>query len=88
MKSELLPRVITPVVWLEAPDWLTLEGVSFLTGYDVATVHWLADDGAFDLRDDGLIDKASVREFQEALLEVQWLTSPPLSGLQPKRRRT
>jgi len=63
-------RVITPVVWLEAPGWLTPAEASYLSGYDVETVRWLAEDGGFDTRDDGLIDKASIREFQEALLEV------------------
>jgi hypothetical protein len=80
-------RVITPVVWLEAPDWLTLEEASYLSGHDLDTVRWLANDGAFDLRDDGLIDRASLREFQEALLEVLWLTSTPPSGLQPRKRQ-
>jgi hypothetical protein len=41
-------------------------------GYDLATIHELMTIGAFDLRDapDGatLIERASLREYQEALL--------------------
>jgi len=39
----------------------------------VNTLHWLIQDGALDTRrvgDTWLVEKASLREFQEALLEI------------------
>ena len=66
-------RIITPIVWLEFPDWLTPAQASYLSGHDADTVLWLIEDGAVETRCDGdawLIEKASLYEFQEALAEV------------------
>ncbi|NLF03351.1 MAG: hypothetical protein GX601_20510 [Anaerolineales bacterium] len=63
-------RVITPVVWLEAPDWLTIEDACYLTGWDAAAMQEIISEGGVDLNDEGLIAKDSLYEFQEALLLV------------------
>ena len=68
-----MPRVVTLVSWAFAPEWLTVQEASELSGHDVDTLHWLIQDGALDTRCVGntwLVEKASLREFQEALLEV------------------
>ena len=69
-------RIITPVVWLESPDWLTPEQASYLSGHDLETVHWLIEDGGVDARRDGgtwLIEKESLHDYQEALaLVLHW----------------
>jgi hypothetical protein len=62
-------RIVTPVVWAFAPEWLTVREASELSGYDEATIRWLIQDGALDTKQ-GLIEKASLREFREALWEV------------------
>jgi hypothetical protein len=63
--------------WAFAPDWLTLEVSAFLSGHDLDTIRALILDGGVDAKQDGsdwLIDKGSLYEFQETLLEVwQWL---------------
>jgi len=67
------PRIITPVVWLSAPDWLTIEQACYLSGHDLDTMRWMIEDGAVDTRIEGntlLIEKRSLWEFQEALVEV------------------
>jgi hypothetical protein len=66
-------RIITPVTWLAASDWLTIQQAMALSGHDADTVKWLILDGGVDAKRDGdtwLIDKASLHEFQEALAEV------------------
>ena len=66
-------RVVTGVSWAFAPEWLTLEEASYLSGHDVDTLRWLIHDGGVDAKRQGdtwLIEKASLREFQETLLEV------------------
>ncbi len=66
-------RVITLVSWAFAPEWLTLEEASWLSGHDVETLRWLIHDGGVDAKrqeDTWLIEKASLREFQEILLEL------------------
>ncbi len=66
-------RTVTPVSWIAAPEWLTVQEACDLSGHDVETVQWLIRDGAVEARyEDGrwLIEKASLREFQEALLLV------------------
>ena len=73
--SEVRPvtRIVTMVTWIAAPEWLTIGEASYLTGHDPETVRWLIDDGAFEVRREGgawLIDKVSLREYQETLLEV------------------
>jgi len=66
-------RIVTPVTWAFAPDWLTVEQASYLSGHDEDTVRWLVEDGSIDTRLDGLIDKESLHEYQEALaLVLHW----------------
>jgi hypothetical protein len=76
-------RIVTPVVWAFAPEWLTVREASELSGYDEATIRVLVQDGALDTKR-GLIEKASLREFREALWEVlHWHDDrePPASRL-------
>jgi hypothetical protein len=66
----------TLVTWLAAPDWLTLSEAAELMGpeYDVSAMLGLMQIGAVDWEDfDGrlLIEKQSLREYQEALWEVR-----------------
>ena len=69
-------RIVTPVTWAFAPDWLTVEQASCLSGHDEDTVKWLILDGGVDAKRDGgawLIDKASLHDYQEALaLVLHW----------------
>lgn len=63
----------TLVAWAFAPEWLTVEEASSLSGHDPDTLHWLIEDGALDTRRQGetwLIEKTSLWEFQQCLLEV------------------
>ena len=63
---------VTLVAWAFAPEWLTIEEASTLSGHPLDVLNWLIEDGAIDTRHDGrwLIEKASLREFQETLAEV------------------
>ena len=66
-------RIVTPVSWIAAPEWLTIQEACELSGHGVDTMRWLTQDGAVDTKREGdawLVEKASLREFQEALLEV------------------
>ena len=66
-------RIATPVNWLYAPDWLTLEEVCFLSGWDQDSMLEIVNDGGVDLNLDGLIEKESLWEFQECLaLVLHW----------------
>jgi hypothetical protein len=71
--NERLPSLVD---WVFSPDWVTPEQAAFLMGrgYDLATIHELMTIGAFDLRDAPgggyLIERASLREYQEALLDL------------------
>jgi hypothetical protein len=68
--SPTTPRVASGIDWAFAPDWLTIEEACFLSGHDRgAMLEIIAEDGV-DLDDDGLIDKRSLWEFQEALVEA------------------
>jgi len=67
------PRIITPVVWLEAPAWLTVEEACWLTGHDRDAMLQIIELGGVDAEHDGetwLIEKESLYEFQESLAEV------------------
>lgn len=64
------PRIITPVVILEAPDWLTFEQAVWLSGWDRDIMAHIVEIGGVDLNDAGLIDKESLLEFQETMLEI------------------
>ena len=66
-------RVISPVVWMCAPDWLTVEEACDLSGWNRASMLEIIDEGGVDLDNDGLIEKRSLSEFLEALaLVVHW----------------
>ena len=73
MNDDRLPSLVDFIL---APAWITPEQAAFLMGrgYDLAAIHELMAIGAFDLRDapDGgfLIERASLREYQEALLDL------------------
>jgi hypothetical protein len=43
-------RIITPVTWLAAPDWLTVSEAAWLSGHDPETTGWLIQDGDVDTR--------------------------------------
>lgn len=63
-------HVATPVDWLFAPDWLTVEQACTLSGWDTASLLEIVDEGGVDLNNAGLIHKGSLLEFQETLAEV------------------
>jgi hypothetical protein len=70
-------RIITPVTWLFAPEWLTVEQACELSGHDRGVMLHIVETGGVDLKDtdDGtvLIEKRSLYEFQEALaLVLHW----------------
>jgi hypothetical protein len=64
----------TPLTWALAPDWLTPGQAGYLTGHNsLDYVQWMIDDDAVDLDEDGLIEKRSLWDFQEALaLVLNW----------------
>ena len=69
-------RIATPVDWLFAPEWLTIEQACFLSGLDAATMAKIIREDGVDLDDDGRIEKQSLLEFQEAMLDVlNWCPS-------------
>jgi hypothetical protein len=61
------------VSWIFAPDWLTLAEAERLSGYDRELLRFLIRDGGVDAechRDRWLIEKRSLRDYQEALVLV------------------
>jgi excisionase family DNA binding protein len=74
MAGAAMAQVVTLVSWAFAPDWLTIEEASTLSGHDADTLRRLIEDGALDARRNGdgwLIEKAALREFQEARLAAR-----------------
>ena len=66
-------RTASPVEWAFAPDWLTVEQARYLSGWDAASMLEIMDVGGVDLNHDGLIEKQSLGEFQEACaLVLHW----------------
>jgi hypothetical protein len=65
-------RIATMVDWMFAPEWLTIEEACFLSGRDRGTMLHIVDIGGVDLKDDDeiLIEKQSLHEFLETLVEV------------------
>jgi hypothetical protein len=61
-----MQRMVTPVHWTFPPEWLTVEQACFLSGWDIDTMLEIAGKGGVDLNLDGLIDRESLHEFQEA----------------------
>ena len=65
--------MVTPVTWAFAPEWLTVRQACTLSGWDVATMAQIIAEAGVDLNDEGLIDKNSLWEFQDALaLVLHW----------------
>ncbi|MCK9598098.1 MAG: helix-turn-helix domain-containing protein [Sphaerochaeta sp.] len=65
---------VTLVTWAFAPEWLTIAQAMELSGYDEETMAWLVQDGALESKQEGdtwLVEKASLWDFQEALLDVR-----------------
>jgi len=65
--------IVTLVTWVFAPDWLTIEEAAMLVGHDEDQVREWAELGYVDaelVNGQWLIDKESLRDFQEALFEV------------------
>ena len=71
-----MERRITPVTWALAPEWLTISEAAELSGFEPELLEWLIEDGGVDAEQFGdrwLIDKSSLREYQEALaLVANW----------------
>lgn len=76
MIQTVQPRIVTPVVWLEAPEFLTPEEASALTGHSDSFIQRMIDADAVELVEAGdgyLIEKESLYEFQESLaLLLHW----------------
>ena len=63
-------RIATAVDWIFAPEWLSIEQACFLSGFDPATMAEIIRENGVDLDGAGRIEKQSLAEFQEALLDV------------------
>ena len=63
-------RVATMVDWMFAPEWLTVSEACRLSGHDRGTMLHIVDVGGVDTNDQGLIDRWTLYEFQETLVEV------------------
>lgn len=65
-------RIITPVTWLEAPEWLTPEQAAALTGHSLENIQAIVQDGGVELKDGDcvLIEKGSLYDFQETWVEL------------------
>jgi hypothetical protein len=63
-------RIASPVDWLFAPEWLTVEQACELSGWDSVSLLEIVAQGGVDVDDAGLIEKQSLYEFQETLAEV------------------
>jgi hypothetical protein len=61
-------RIVTPVTWLAAPEWLTVDEACHLSGRDRGTLLFWVSDGDVDTNVDGLIAKDSLHEMLEALV--------------------
>ena len=57
--------------WAFAPEWLTIEQACFLSCHDRLTMYSTIEEDGVDLNLDGLIEKRSLWEFQEALVLVR-----------------
>lgn len=70
-----MKRPATLVDWAFAPPWLTVLQAAHLTGYDAAGIMELIEAGAVDAEQDAggawLIDRASLRECQDTLRDLQ-----------------
>jgi hypothetical protein len=64
-------NVATGIDWAFAPDWLTIEQACFLSGHDRDSMLEIIEVDGVDLDIEGLIEKRSLWEFQEALVLVR-----------------
>jgi hypothetical protein len=63
----------TMIDWVFAPDWLSVEQASFLSGHDLPTMLGIIDVDGVDLDGDGRIEKESLWQFLEAeALVLHW----------------
>jgi hypothetical protein len=64
----------SPVEWVHAPEWLTIEQACHLSGWSHDQMLEIIEEGGVDLKDDDeiLVDKESLEEYQEAVVEVKW----------------
>jgi hypothetical protein len=66
-------RIATMVDWLFAPEWLTIEEACFLSGWSESAMKEIIEEGGVDLNMEELIEKRSLREFNEcAALILHW----------------
>ena len=66
-------RIASPVDWLFSPDWLMFEQACFLSGWNTEEMREIIDEGGGDLNTEGLIEKRSLREFNESVaLMAHW----------------
>ena len=63
-------RIASLADWLFSPDWLTFEQVCFLFGWNADEMREIIGEGGVDLNLEGLIEKRSLREFNECLAMV------------------
>ena len=63
-------RIATGVDWAFAPTWLTISEACWLSGHDRGIMRYIVDTGGVDISDAGLVEKASLWEFQQALAEI------------------
>lgn len=68
-----IPQVANGIHWAFFPDWLSPDQACFLSGLDARLVKEIANDGGVELDPDGLIEKASLWDFLDALtLVLHW----------------
>jgi hypothetical protein len=68
-----------PANWIFYPDWLTVEQVCYLSGWDADATQETMGAGGVDLNDAGLVAKDSLWDFQKVCALVG-LISYPLSA--------
>ncbi|MFW6116264.1 MAG: hypothetical protein ACOC6F_00920, partial [bacterium] len=67
------PRTVTPVAWMEAPQWLTVRQACRLSGWDEPSMLEIVRDGGVDVNTEGQIEKQSLYDFQQCLaLVLHW----------------
>jgi len=65
-----IPQVASGIHWAFFPDWLSPDQACFLSGLDGDTMEGIANDGGIELDPAGLIEKASLWDFLDALAFV------------------
>jgi hypothetical protein len=67
-------RIVTPVSWIAAPEWLSVEQASELGGHDPEVLEELIWEGGLEAKqedDTWTIERESLHDFQECLWLVQ-----------------